>query len=215
MRTAAASGLLSLPEEVLCQLLLGGKMPQQASGRVARTCKELHRILRLPLLKVLRYEHSVMRLALLTQKPVLQGKCYMVRVLRMALLNPNLITSDGNGNILRTPVVDALTSLRRDSEVYDELRTRQVKLCKQAMLEAGHGCWLTENHLQFTHAVYLRIRDRRKRLPEAEELWTKYFSKERDLATWHCDQAWVQSIHSKRGTDPYLDALEKHAREEG
>ena len=82
------------------------------------------------------------------------------------------------------------------------------------MLEAGQGHWLTQKNLQITHAVYVRIKEQRKRRFEAEELWTKYFSKERDLATWRCDQAWVQSIHSKRGTDPYLDALEKHAREE-
>ena len=213
MRTAAASGLLSLPEEVLCQLFLGGAMPLKNSGRVARTCKELHRILRLPLLKVMRYEHSMMTLALLTEIKVLPAKGSMVRVLRTAVLYPNTITS--LVNTLQADVLDALTSVRDDHERHNDARARQVKLCKQAMLEAGQGCWLTQKHLQFTHAVYLRIKERRKRRSEAEELWTKYFSKERDLATWRCDQAWVQSIHSKRGTDPYLVALEKQAREEG
>ena len=211
MRTAAASGLLALPEEVLCQLLLGGRMPKQASGRVARTCKELHRILRLPLLKVLRYEHSMMTLALLTSNTVLSAKCQMVRALRSVLLVPTIVHS---GNDLRIGVVNALTSVRDDHERHEHARAWQVKLCKQAMLEAGQGHWLTQKDLQFTHAVYVRIKEQRKRRFEAEELWTKYFSKERDLATWRCDQAWVQSIHSKRGTDPYLDALEKHAREE-
>lgn len=213
MRTAAASGLLSLPEEVLCQLLLGGKMPKQASGRVARTCKELHRILRLPLLKVLRFEHSVMELALMTSNTVLPAKCQMVKTLRMVLLVPNALFHTRND--IRIRVVHALTSMRDDHERYNDARAWQVKLCKQAMLEAGQGHWLTQKHFQFTHAVYVRIKERRKRRSEAEELWTKYFSKERDLATWHCDQAWVQSIHSKRGTDPYLDALENLAREEG
>lgn len=213
MRTAAASGLLSLPEEVLCQLLLGGKMPKQASGRVARTCKELHRILRLPLLKVLRYEHSMMTLALLTSNTVLSAKCQMVRALRVALLVPTALSHSGND--FRNAVVNALTSVRDDHERHNDARHWQVKLCKQAMLEAGQGHWLTQKHFQFTRAVYLRIRERMKRRSEAEELWTKYFSKERDLATWRCDQAWVQSIHSKRGTDAYLDALEKQAREEG
>lgn len=212
MRTTAASGLLSLPEEVLCQMFLGGKMPRQASGRVARTCKELHRILRLPLLKVLRYEHSIMTLALLTETKVLPAKCQMVRALRVVLLVPTALSHSRND--IRIGVLDALTSVRDDHERHNDARNWQLKLCKQAMLEAGQGYWLTQKHLQFTRAVYLRIRDRRKRLSEAEELWTKYFSKERDLATWHGDQAWVQSIHSKRGTDPYLDALEKQAREE-
>lgn len=213
MRTAAASGLLSLPEDVLCQLLLGGNMPKQASGRVARTCKELHRILRLPLLKVLRFEHSVMKLALLTGNTVLPAKCQMVKTLRVALLVPTTLSHSGND--FRMGVVKALTSVRDDHEQHSDATARQVKVCKQAMLEAGQGYWLTQNHFQFTRAVYLRIKERRKGRSEAEELWTKYFSKERDLATWRCDQAWVQSIQSKRGTDPYLDALEKQAREEG